>query len=165
MLTVYSLGHSRHSAEHFLSLLRAADIALLVDVRSHPASKGSPHFAKLPLQQLLHGQGIGYEFLGRELGGRPGGREFYAADGAVDYPRRAASPEFRGGISRLLQLARGQRTVMLCAEEDPAHCHRQRLITPALARAGAQVLHLRADGRVEHAETLRETPAQLGLFR
>jgi hypothetical protein len=46
MTTIYSIGHSRHAAEHFVALLRAPEIALLVDVRSHPASKWAPQFGK-----------------------------------------------------------------------------------------------------------------------
>jgi uncharacterized protein (DUF488 family) len=164
MLTLYSIGHSRHAADHFVSLLRAAEVTLLVDVRSHPASRWAPQFGKEPLAQLLNAQGIRYEFLGRELGGRPRGAEYYAADGALDCVRRAASAEFQAGIARLQELARSSRTVMLCAEEDPAQCHRRRLITPVLVRAGARVEHLRGDGRVEVDEHLAPAGAQLGLF-
>jgi uncharacterized protein (DUF488 family) len=162
-ITLYSVGHSRHTAERFTALLHAAGIQLLADVRSQPASRWVPHFAKAALQKLLQAQGIGYEFLGRELGGRPSGAEYHAADGTLDYARRAESAEFQAGIARLLELAQQRRTVMLCAEEDPAHCHRQRLITPALLRAGANVQHLRGDGRVEPAGC--EARTQLGLFR
>ena len=42
MTTIDSIGHSRHAAEHFVGILRAQEIALLVDVRSHPASKYDP---------------------------------------------------------------------------------------------------------------------------
>jgi hypothetical protein len=44
MMTIYSIGHSRHAAEHFVALQRAQEIALLVDVRSHPASKWATRF-------------------------------------------------------------------------------------------------------------------------
>jgi uncharacterized protein (DUF488 family) len=164
MLTLYSIGHSRHAADHFVSLLRAASITLLADVRSHPASRWAPQFGKAPLEQLLSACGIGYEFLGRELGGRPRGAEYYAADGALDCVLRAESAEFQAGIARLQELSRRARVVLLCAEEDPAHCHRRRLITPALVRGGARVEHLRGDGRVEVDEHLTPAAAQLGLF-
>jgi len=160
---VYSLGHSRHPAEHFSELLRGHAIQRLADVRSHPSSKWSPQFAQAALSAQLRVCGIDYVFLGRELGGRPDGAQFYTADGHVDYPRRAQAADFLAGIERLLELARERRTVLLCAEEDPSHCHRRRLVTPVLQRAGLSVVHIRGDGRLE-PDTGAAGAAQLGLF-
>lgn len=163
--SLYSIGHSRHSAEHFVSLLRAVQITLLVDVRSQPVSRWAPHFTRPVLEQLLLGHGIGYVFLGRELGGRPSGAQYYTAAGEVDYALRARSGEFQAGIAQLVTLARRQRAVMLCAEENPEWCHRRRLIAPALASAAVGVLHLRGDGRLQAEAESHAAPAQLGLFR
>ena len=163
MTTVYTLGHSRHQAERFAELLHSHAIERLADVRSHPSSKWSPQFAKAALSAQLRARGIDYVFLGRELGGRPDGAQFYTADGHVDYVRRAQAADFLAGIERLIELARERRTVILCAEEDPSHCHRRRLVTPALQRAGISVVHVRGDGRLE-PDTGAAGPAQLGLF-
>lgn len=46
MKSIFTVGHSRHRVEHFISLLRANEIERLVDVRSHPASKWAPQFGK-----------------------------------------------------------------------------------------------------------------------
>jgi uncharacterized protein (DUF488 family) len=44
---------------------------------------------------------------------------------------------------------------ILCAEEDPARCHRATLLAPALVARRARVAHLRHDGSVEmHQEAL-----------
>jgi uncharacterized protein (DUF488 family) len=163
--TVYSIGHSRHPAPQLLGLLLDREIVLLADVRSHPASKWAPQFGKAVLEQALRAQGIGYEFLGRELGGRPQGAQYYGPDGTVDYQLRAEAAEFQAGIRRLLALAQVRRTVLLCAEEDPTHCHRRRLITPALLRAGANVVHIRGDGRLEPERSSGPASPQLSLFR
>jgi uncharacterized protein (DUF488 family) len=165
MTTIYSIGHSRHAADDFLALLRTPEIALLVDVRSHPASKWAPQFGKAALAQTLANHAIEYVFLGRELGGRPDGAEFYGSDGAVDYERRAQAPEFKAGVERLVTLARERRTVIMCAEEDPGRCHRRLLVTPALKRAGVTVVHLRGDGRLEPEDAATPPSPQLGLFR
>lgn len=165
MTTIYTVGHSRHPIEHFVALLRAQDIAVLVDVRSHPASKWAPQFGKAALAQTLAAQALDYVFLGRELGGRPEGAAFYRPDGGVDHDRRARAPDFQTGIDRLVALARERSVAIACAEEDPARCHRRLLITPALARAGVTVLHLRGDGRVEPEATPAAPSRQLGLFR
>jgi len=162
--TIYSIGHSRHVAEHFLSLLRAHAIEQLVDVRSQPISKWAPHFDKASLAQLLGTRGVDYVFLGRQLGGRPDDRAFYRQDGTVDYARRASAPDFADGISQLVALAQCRRTVILCAEEDPTHCHRRLLITPVLARSGAAVVHVRGDGCLEPERDHVLAATQLDLF-
>jgi uncharacterized protein (DUF488 family) len=149
MTTLYTIGHSRHPAERFVELLAAQEIAVLVDVRSHPVSRWAPHFGQAALTSLLAAHGVEYVFLGRELGGRPEASEFYRPDGTLDYERRAQAPDFREGVERLLALARERRTIMLCAEEDPANCHRRLLITPAVLREGVGVVNVRGEGRVE----------------
>lgn len=149
MTTVYTIGHSRHSAERFAALLQAQAIELLIDVRSKPASRWAPHFGKAALEKLLGAHSIAYQFLGRELGGRPEGSEFYTPDGALDHARRAQAPDFKAGLERLALASSSQRTAILCAEENPAHCHRRLLITPPLRALGIDVAHLRGDGRVE----------------
>jgi uncharacterized protein (DUF488 family) len=113
---------------------------------------------------MLATNGIAYEFLGRELGGRPDGAEFYGADGVVDYTRRAKAPDFEAGIRRLLELAGERSAAILCAEEDPGRCHRRLLVTPALRRASVAVVHIRGDGRLEPDDSERDLSAQLPLF-
>jgi uncharacterized protein (DUF488 family) len=163
LTTVYTLGHSRHPAEHFSELLRSHEVERLADVRSHPSSKWSPQFTKAELSAQLRARGIDYVFLGGSLGGRPEGAQYYTADGHVDAARRSQAADFLAGIARLLELASERRTVILCAEEDPSHCHRRVLVTPALQRAGVRVVHIRGDGRLE-PDAGAASPAQLGLF-
>ncbi len=49
-------------------------ITALVDVGSHPYSRYLSHFNQVELKQALKDVGIGYVFLGRELGARPSDR-------------------------------------------------------------------------------------------
>jgi len=162
---IYTIGHGRHPAEHFVGLLAAHEITRLVDVRSHPASRWAPQFGKAALAQALTSHAIEYVFLGRELGGRPGGAELYRPDGGVDYERRAQAPDFKAGIERLAVLALERTTAIMCAEEDPERCHRRLLITPALERAALSVVHVRGDGRLEPERGAAPSSPQLGLFR
>ena len=165
MANIFTIGHSRHTAEHLVSLLRAHDIARLVDVRSHPASKWSPQFGKAALAHVLAAHAIDYVFLGQALGGRPIDRDLYRSDGSVDYARRAEAPDFQAGIARLVELANDRTTAILCAEEDPGHCHRHLLVTPALRRLGIDVLHIRGDGRLQSEASMDGPPPQLSLFK
>jgi hypothetical protein len=61
----------------------------------------------------------------------------------VDYAARRNAPDFQEAMDRLLGCAQSQNVVLMCAEEDPLHCHRFLLICPALVQRGIAPLHLR----------------------
>ena len=67
---VFTIGHSNHAAEVFLRLLRQHRIEEVVDVRSSPHSRYNPQFNRRTLQATLADAGVGYVFMGGELGGR-----------------------------------------------------------------------------------------------
>ena len=162
---VYSIGHSNHPIEQFLRLLELHRIEVLVDVRSVPASRFAPQFGLHRLRASVVEAGRAYVFLGKELGGRPDGAEYYDADGRVLYGRRAAAPDFVDGIDRLAELAARSRVAMLCSEENPESCHRRLLVSRALAPRGVSVEHIRGDGRVQRDDELAPMAgAQGGLF-
>jgi uncharacterized protein (DUF488 family) len=148
MGTVYTVGHSSHSAELFLGLLVQHAIQVLVDVRSAPFSRYAPQFDREILERALKQDGFRYLFLGRELGGRPANKEYYDADGHVLYSRITDDPAFVAGIERLERGMVEFRIALMCGEEDPAHCHRRLLVTRVLAERGHEVLHIRGDGRI-----------------
>src|SRR5262245_44876564 len=102
---LYSIGHSNHSIERFLHLLELHRIEALIDVRSVPYSRFSPQFSIHALRTAISEAGRAYVFLGKELGGRPEGREFYDEDGHVLYGRRAVAPDFQGGLDQLIAQA------------------------------------------------------------
>lgn len=146
---MFTVGHSNHSVAKLLGLLGDYRIEVLVDTRSRPYSKHAPHFNRDALEGSLGEVGIGYLFLGRELGGRPEGEEFYDAEGRVDYGLLGRSRPFLDGISRLEREARESTVVLLCSEEDPVHCHRRLLVGRALLERGYTLRHIRGDGGVE----------------
>jgi uncharacterized protein (DUF488 family) len=152
---LYTVGHSNHPAEHFVTLLRDNGVEVLADVRSSPFSKYSPHFNRDSLRQALRDAGVNYVFLGDELGGRPAGDEFYDVDGHVLYNVVAEAPFFRRGIDRMTVGIRGHRVAMMCSEEDPAVCHRHLLIGRVLATRGVTLRHIRGDGRVQDDAEVR----------
>ncbi len=142
---IWSVGHSNHSIEKFLHILEIAEITCLVDVRSQPYSKYTPHFNQAPLTTSLTVAGISYEFMGDSLGGRPPETFMYDEEGHVLYGEMAKSERLRQGIEKLIALASRQRTAMMCSEESPVDCHRRLLIARVFAE-GIEVVHLRADG-------------------
>ncbi len=156
---LFSVGHSNHPVETFLELLRRHRVEVLVDVRSQPYSRYAGQFDREALEEAAGRAGVKYLFLGQELGGRPLGEEFYDDQGHVLYGRVARSPAFLEGIERLQKGMEQYRVAMMCSEEDPAVCHRHRLIARVLAERGVRIDHIRGDGRVQSEEELRAAVA------
>jgi len=165
---LFTIGHSNHSPERFLELVRAARLGLIVDVRSQPYSQYADHFNRRRLEAWLSQAGLGYSFQGGRLGGMPEGEEFYDPAGRVLYSRIAATPEFQAGISWLIEEIKKGRLALMCSEEDPNSCHRRRLVGRVLFEQGVRVAHLRGDGAIQTEAELREAEAganrQLSLF-
>ena len=167
MTALFTIGHSNHPIERFLELLRRHGIAAVADVRSRPYSRFVPHFSKERLQRILEEEGIGYLFLGRELGGKPPRRE---AAPAPDYASRIGQPEFRAGIGRLLEAGGQRRTALMCRERDPLDCHRLYLVCRYAKLMVGPIRHILPDGRIEEQGATerrlleRSQLRQLGLF-
>ncbi|HBQ28938.1 hypothetical protein DK28_0205095 [Peptococcaceae bacterium SCADC1_2_3] len=151
---IYTIGHSNHSLETFLNLLRKFKIQVVVDVRSNPYSRYVPHFNAGQIKKEITNDGIKYLYMGRELGGQPAGAEFYDEDGFVLYSRVAESRPFQEGITRLEKGIEQFRMVVMCSEENPVFCHRRQLISRFLVEHGVKVYHIRVDGRVQTEEDL-----------
>jgi uncharacterized protein (DUF488 family) len=64
----FTIGHSTRSVEEFVGLLRAADVRLVVDVRTMPRSRRMPQFNADGLPIALADVGIDYEHV-HALGG------------------------------------------------------------------------------------------------
>ena len=151
---LWSIGHSNHTEEKFVDLLKDADIDVVADVRTVPAVSYSTHFSQQPLRRILKRAKIGYVFLGSELGGRPRGDEFYDEKSHVDYDVFAESATFRAGLKRLLDGAVSHRVAMMCSEGAPEECHRHLLIARVLDLEGIPVIHLLPDGSSQSAATI-----------
>jgi uncharacterized protein (DUF488 family) len=165
-MVIYTIGHSTHSWEDFLRLLAAHGIEVVADVRSKPYSRFNPQFNRDVLMNHLEEAGKRYLFLGKELGGRPQDPERPLADELVwEYIR--SRPQFREGLTRLLDEARHAKVCLLCAEADPGRCHRGQLLAPELMAQGVEVRHILADGSLlEHRDVKIPTkkPSQKRLF-
>ena len=129
--------------------MKGHGIEALVDTRSRPYSRHAPHFNAKDIEATLSPYGVGYLFLGLQLGGRPDGEEFYDAEGRVDYALVERSQPFLDGIHRLEKEIQARRVALLCSEEDPAGCHRRLLVGRVLSGRGISVRHIRGDGSVQ----------------
>lgn len=128
--TVWTIGHGTETFAALERRLEPLAIQTLVDVRSEPYSRHAPDFTKAALEEHCRDAGWSYRWMGATLGGR---------GTPTDEERRA-------GLAELEGVARSSVTVLLCAELDPAACHRSTDLAPALQDAGFDVVHVLADG-------------------
>ena len=66
---IWTIGHSTHTLDEFIAMLRSFQIELVVDIRSFPGSRRYPHFNKEALEISLPENKIEYIHL-KGLGGR-----------------------------------------------------------------------------------------------
>lgn len=137
-LSIYTIGHGRHSFDYFLELLRQYEIEFVCDVRSVARSRW-PQFNGGVLRELLAENGIGYEHL-PETGGKT----------------RPKPEDLARGVDRIIEIASDVRTVIMCCESQPlsahktprANCHRVGMLAPMLRAKGvSRIIHILPDGR------------------
>jgi len=150
---VLTIGHSNHSVEYFIDLLRRHCVTAVGDVRSHPYSRHVPQFSQDALREALLGQNIAYVFLGKELGARSRNPACYVR-GKAQYDRMAREPLFVQGLARISQGIRQYRIALMCAEKDPIECHRAILVARYLVKNGFRVSHIHANDELETHDAL-----------
>jgi uncharacterized protein (DUF488 family) len=153
---IYTLGHSTHPIEEFLTLLSQHEILALADVRSYPASKRWPQFNREELQRAIERVGIAYRWM-KSLGGRRHSKDATSRHVAWQIPAFRAyadyadTDEFRAGLEELIALAEVKRTAYMCSEGLWWRCHR-RIISDHLIVRGWTVRHIMPTGKtIEHA--------------
>ncbi len=145
MTTIYAIGHSIHPLDEFVELLQAHGITLLADIRTIPRSRRNPQFSLENLEKELPKVGIKYRHL-PDLGGlRRSSKESInvawenaSFRGYADYMQTRT---FVHALRGLMQLAKGERVAIMCAEGNPFRCHRL-LVSDALTARGVRVLHI-----------------------
>ncbi len=146
MTTVYTVGHSNHTWESFGPLIAGRGIQVMVDVRTNPVSRRAPFASARRLPELLAPNDIRYVHMGGTLGGKPSDPALYDDRGNPDYARMGSTETFKQGIEELMGLLKDSVVVLMCAEENPAKCHRNLLVGAALKAMGVELRHIRKDG-------------------
>ena len=122
---IFTIGHSNVPLATFLKKLKEHQIEVLVDVRTIPLSRFSPHFNKMPLQRALATETIKYLFRGANLGGR------------------AVNVDYEEAINELTELVQQRKRVcVMCSEKDFNKCHRYTKLTPSFEERGLLVVHI-----------------------
>jgi uncharacterized protein (DUF488 family) len=142
---IWTVGHSNHPIEKFLSILQAHRIERVLDVRRFPASRKWPHFDASSLAATLPAGGIDYVAM-PELGGRrkalpDSPHVAWRSEPFRGYADYMDTAEFATALEKAMTLARELRTALTCAEALPWRCHRSVLADAFLAR-GWEVLEI-----------------------
>ena len=145
--TLFTIGYEGLSPDRLHAALKAADVAVLADVRA-VANSRKRGFSKGALKAGLVEAGLGYEHF-RSLGTPKSGREAARAHDA-GLMRRIYCEEVLdtadGGLAlnALADLAAERPVCLLCFERDPARCHR-RVLAERLAPRGFETVDLYGD--------------------
>ena len=153
MEPLLTVGHGRLGADELVTLLRDADVRVLVDVRRFPGSRRDPSVGRDHLAEALPGASIDYRWEER-LGGRrtlPKGEEtdpWWTVDAFRAYAAHTRTPEFLTAMSELLEQAATTRTAVMCSEAVWWRCHRRLVADVAAVGHGREVQHLMPDGKL-----------------
>ncbi|HEY9377992.1 MAG TPA: DUF488 domain-containing protein [Jiangellaceae bacterium] len=164
MTALLTFGHGTASKEQIAALLNGAGVRSLVDIRTAPGSRRSPHVARDELQRWLPEYNIQYRWEQR-LGGwrkaRPDSPDTaLRARAFAGYAAHMRSPDFRAAIDEVLAQAAAASTVLMCAESVWWRCHRRMVADFVVLARGVSVVHLMHDGRLQ-----AHTPSDLARLR
>jgi uncharacterized protein (DUF488 family) len=155
-LPVFTIGHSTRTIAEFVTLLRAGQVQLVVDIRRMPRSRANPQYNIDVLPAELTPYQINYMRIA-ELGGLrkaidmpPDTNGFWTNRSFHNYADYALTDEFQRGFDCLLGASIGQRAAIMCAEAVWWRCHR-RIVADYLINAGRTVYHLMGTDAVQPA--------------
>ncbi|WP_199509246.1 DUF488 domain-containing protein [Nucisporomicrobium flavum] len=141
-----TVGHGTAGQQELTSLLRGADVHLLVDVRRFPGSRAHPHVGRDALERWLPEAGISYRWEPR-LGGRRSAPAdspdvWWQVPAFRGYAAYMRTPEFLAGADALVAEAETVRTAVMCSETLWWRCHRRMLSDHLVLIRGLAVDHL-----------------------
>ena len=147
---IYTIGHSTRTLDELIDLLRAFDVAVVVDIRTIPRSRRNPQFDIDALRRSLARRRIRYVHL-PELGGLRRARRDSVNTawrnasfrGYADY---MLTDDFEAGLAELREVVNDSTAALMCAEAVPWRCHRS-LVADALTVRGAHVEHITSRNR------------------
>ena len=156
-MSLFTIGYATKPIDTFIAQLQRHNIQAVADVRSVPYSKAFFDYHKEAIEARLKCEGIYYVYLGDELGPRSKDDAHYDELGQVQFDRLMASALFKAGIYRLNNgLNKPLNIALMCAEKDPATCHRSLLIGHYWMRSypGVPLEHILHNGELESQSAL-----------
>lgn len=129
-MKIFTIGYEATTMGEFIAALTSAGVQRVIDVRALPLSR-RPGFSKTPLRGALAEVGIDYVHL-RALGTPPAGREAARKGRQAEleeiYAGQLELPEAIVQGAKMVALAAGAPSALLCFERAPGGCHRSLLI-------------------------------------
>ena len=159
MNTLFTVGHSTRKRSELVALLKHFGVDLLFDIRSIPYSGYNPQFNREEMEKEMPRTGIAYEHIAALGGKRPSQEVIAAAKSCSERSHGFAgymeTEEFKRGLDYvLMRVDEGRTVALMCAESDPAHCHRFH-VADAVQGRGYGVQHIvKPDDLRDHPATL-----------
>lgn len=122
-----TIGYESATLPDVIGRLRAAGVAVIVDVRAVAASRRAG-FSKTVLRESLAAEGIGYEHLpglGTPKPGREAARKGRIAEMAAIFSEHMRTPEAQDALALAIAIARRNPAALLCFEACASGCHRR----------------------------------------
>ncbi|MCI6190044.1 MAG: DUF488 domain-containing protein [Clostridium sp.] len=156
MGNLFTIGHSQHTVNYFVALLKKYNINYVLDVRSTPYSKYAEQFNRENISSFLNKVNINYSFMGKYFGARPLEKSLYAAEGYLDFEKVAQSERFNKAMENvILGLEGGNKIALMCTEKDPIDCHRAIMVSRAFnKKKGIEVEHILPNGDIQTQKEL-----------
>jgi uncharacterized protein (DUF488 family) len=135
---IFTIGHSTRPIKEFLEILKHYKVKLVVDVRKIPKSRHNPQYETSRLQKSLAKCKINYLLLpglaGRRRPKKDSKNLAWRNSSFRGYADHMLTPEFEKALTRLLNLSKRKKLVIMCAEAVPWRCHRSLIADALLAK-------------------------------
>lgn len=155
--TLFSIGHSQHKIDYFISLLKKHHINYILDVRSVPYSQYATDYNRENIKKILKNNDIGYAFMGNFFGARPKDVSLYLPNGYLNFEKVANSTKFKRGFDNVEKgVKQGYRIAFMCTEKDPIECHRAILVSYAFYKAGYSIEHIMPDNTIQTQQDINK---------
>ncbi len=144
--SLFTIGYEGCTSDAVLAALRAAGVAVLLDVRALPLSR-KPGFSKRQLAAGVEGQGMRYinlRGLGTPAAGRQAARAGRTAQMKAIFAEHMHSDPAQADLAHAIDLAQAGPVCLLCFERDHRVCHRDMVADLIIARTAQAVQHLQA---------------------
>lgn len=164
--SLYTIGYSSFfNRDDFLACLKKNNIGALVDVRGQPEIASFDQYKGHNLKTFLKDNQIHYLSFAQEFGVRPTEDKYYT-DNAVDFSKIAASEMFKNACQRIRNGLEKFNICLMCAEKDPAVCHRSILITHVLEKIypDLKIGHILPDAILTQADIDADLKKRYALF-
>ncbi|UWQ42495.1 DUF488 domain-containing protein [Leisingera aquaemixtae] len=151
MHELYTIGYEGSSVDDLIATLRALNIEVLADVRELPLSR-KKGLSKRKFAELLASSGIRYVHF-RALGDPKAGRDAAKAGDFDKFEQvflaHLNTEAAQLSLQELLEIAKVEKTCMMCFERCAIHCHRS-YIADVAATEEFEIYNLVADRPAEY---------------